>query len=134
MSASDLFDRLRALDLPLGDYAVFGSGPLAIRSIIDDPTDLDVLCRDRAWELVASRGTPTQLEDGTEIVVLHGGLLTFGRSWAIGDVDVDSLIDTAEVIDGLPFVRIEHVVAYKRERLTPRDREHLELIGTAGLL
>ena len=41
---------------------------------------------------------------------------------------MDHLIDTAEVIDGLPFVRLEHVVAYKRIADRPKDREHLRLL------
>ena len=39
---------------------------------------------------------------------------------------MDELIDTAETIEGLPFVRLEHVVAYKRIRASAKDQVHLE--------
>ena len=51
--------------------------------------------------------------------------LSIHTEWAIGDFDVDELIDTAEVIDGIPFVRLEHVVAYKRIASRDKDVEHL---------
>ena len=115
MTASDrdLFDLLRSLELPLGDYAVFGSGPLIIRGIVEATNDLDVISRGRAWEQALSRGNLVSLPDGDEIVSCFEGAVTVGRSWAYGDFDIDELINTADVIDGIPFVRLEHVVRYK---------------------
>ena len=40
--ARDLFGLLRSLDMSEGDYAVFGSGPLIVRGIIEPANDLDV--------------------------------------------------------------------------------------------
>ena len=86
--------------------------------------DLDVLCRGQAWERAQTLG-PIGEQHGVPVVSLGAGPVTLGRRWAVGEVDEDSLIDTAEVIDGLPFVRLEHVVAYKRIIDRPKDREHL---------
>jgi len=128
-ASSDLFGRLRSLELPVDDYAVFGSGPLIVRGIIDAGNDLDMLCRGAAWERAQELGSLVYLpEHDVSVVSLFGGALTFGTRWAIGDFDVDHLIDTAETIDGLPFVRIEHVVAYKEIAARPKDNEHLRLL------
>ena len=54
------------------------------------------------------------------------GRVTFGTSWGIGEFDVDELINTSELIDGLPFVRLEHVIEYKQVRSSPKDLVHLE--------
>ena len=43
------------------------------------------------------------------------------RSFEIGQ-----LIDEAELIDGIPFVRLEHVVAYKRVRGSDKDQRHID--------
>jgi hypothetical protein len=123
-SAAHLFGLLRSLELPSGDYAVFGSGPLLVRGIIERAGDLDVLCRGAAWE-AAQRLGPAGEQHGVPVVSLCNGLVTLGRKWAVGEVDESHLIDTAEIIDGLPFVGIEHVVAYKRIADRPKDREHL---------
>lgn len=127
----ELLDRLRDLRLPDGHYAVFGSGPLLVRGVIDDVDDLDVLVRGPAWTAALAQGPVIHLEEfGVEIVDAGGGL-TFGRQWGIGLFDVDDLIDTAELIDGVRFVRLQHVVAYKQIADRPKDRDHLAALGAA---
>lgn len=134
MSAA-LFDQLRRLNLGTGDYAVFGSGPLLIRNIIPSCNDLDIVCRGDAWEAVRQIGATKYLPvyDVT-VASLCDGALTFGTKWGIGDVDVGVLIDTAELIDSLPFVRLEHVVRYKTTRSSARDLSHLAAMKAAGYL
>lgn len=129
MPSMELFDLFRALDLPAGDYAVFGSGPLIIRGIIEPANDLDVLSRGEAWAWASEVGELVELpEHGVTVASLFDGAITIGTVWAIGDVDVDELIDSAELIDGIPFVRLEHVAAYKRIAGRPKDLEHLALL------
>jgi len=128
--ARDLFGLLRSLDMPEGDYAVFGSGPLIVRGIIEPANDLDVVSRGAAWSTAVERGQLVDLsEHGVTIASVFDGAITVGTEWAIGRFDIDSLIDTAEVIDGLPFVRLEHVVAYKRLAGRLKDLEHLRLLA-----
>jgi DNA-binding transcriptional ArsR family regulator len=129
--SSLLFQLLGGLKLPLGDYAVFGSGPLVVRGIISAANDLDVLCRGAAWERAMQLGNLVYLaEHDVSVVTLHDDGITLGNRWAIGDFDVDHLIDTAEVIDNLPFVKIEHVIAYKKLAGRPKDLDHLRLIDS----
>ena len=60
------------------------------------------------------------------------GALTFGTRWGIGDFDVGELIATAEIIEDLPFVQLEHVVAYKKIRASERDLVHLKALAAAA--
>ena len=124
-----LFDEIRKLSLPPADYAIFGSGPLLVRQIIPTANDLDVVCRGDAWTVVSAAGSREYLSDyGVSIVSMCEGRLTFGRKWGIGEFDTDLLIDGAEQIDGLPFVRLKHVAAYKNISGRPKDIEHLEAL------
>jgi hypothetical protein len=132
VSGDRLFSLLRSLQLPAGEYAVFGSGPLIIRGIVEATNDLDVITRGAAWERLCELGEPASFEDGNPRIDLFDGRLTFGTTWKYGAFDLDALIDTAEIIDGLPFVRLEHVVVYKRVADRPKDREHLQLLHEAG--
>lgn len=127
-----MLDRLRELGLPDGHYAVFGSGPLLVRGVIEQASDLDVLVRGPAWEAALAHGRRLRLDELGVDVVDAGGGVTLGREWGIGEFDVDDLIDTAELIDGLPFVRLEHVVAYKRIANRSKDRAHLTALAAAG--
>ena len=126
---------MRDLDLPKGHFAVFGSGPLIARGIISASNDLDVLCRGPAWTQVKTIKKVEYLKEyDLEIVTLADGQLTFGTRWGIGSFDTDVLIDTAELLDDLPFVQLEHVVAYKRLSDRPKDREHLRAMRKQGYL
>lgn len=120
---------LRSLQLPAGDFAVFGSGPLLIRGIVADAADLDVIARGAAWSHAATTGELVHLaEHGVTVASFYDGAVTVGTEWAIGDFSVDELIETAEFIEDLPFVRLEHVIAYKQLAGRPKDRTHLEKI------
>jgi hypothetical protein len=122
-----LIAELLALDLPFGDWALFGSGPLLVRGWIEDVSDLDVVSRGAAWQRARELGRRSYLPDGNEITTI-GDAVTVGTTWAYGEVDVDRLIDTAEMIDDVPCVTIDHVVAYKRIADRPKDRIHLAVI------
>ena len=124
-----LFDSLRSLGLPDDDYAVFGSGPLIVRGIIDATSDLDVVSRGGAWKKACELGEMVTLEEhDVNVVSFLDGAITTGTSWAYGNVDVDELIDTADIIDGLPFAGLVHVVKYKRIAGRSKDLEHLRLL------
>ena len=116
----------------MGDFAIFGSGPLLIRGIIPAANDLDILCRGAAWEQAKSIGTMRYLEEyDVTITTLCDGKISFGTKWGIGDFDIDSLIDSAELIDALPFVRLEHVVAYKTMRASAKDLRHIAALANS---
>lgn len=122
-----LFRQLKSLNLPANEFAVFGSGPLIIRNIIAAANDLDIICRGSAWETVQQLGTMEYLDEyDISVVIMCDGRISFGTSWGIGDVDIDELIDSAEIINGLPFVRLEHVVRYKKARASDKDVLHLK--------
>ena len=128
MNAS-IFDRLKELDLPAGDYAVFGSAPLLIRGIIDEVDDLDIISRGAAWDYAQTLAPVTVLEPyGIDIVDIDDGLITIGTTWGIGEFDLDELIDTADVIDDMQFVRLEHVEMYKQVGGRQKDLDHLEAL------
>ena len=115
--------------MPIDGYAIFGSGPLLIRNLIPLANDLDVICKPQVWDIVSKIGTVDYLpEYDVSVVSMLQGELTFGTTWGIGDFDIDELIDTAEIIEGLPFVQLQHVVEYKKIRSSEKDRIHLQAL------
>lgn len=126
-----LFNELKGLKLPAGDYAIFGSGPLIVRGIIPASNDLDILCRRQAWETVQELGEPEYLSDyDVTVVTMCDGRLSFGTEWGIGNFDINALIDSAELIEDLPFVRLEYVAGYKEIRRSSKDLDHLDALET----
>jgi hypothetical protein len=136
MSLADVspFREFLALGLPVGDYAIAGSGPLFAHGILTTIGDLDVVARGQAWHRATRLG---RVEDAPEAGV-HRVLLLEGRvevldGWYPQVWDVNELIDTAEVVDGLRFVPM-HVVEWTKSRSRrPKDREHLRLLAAAPL-
>lgn len=122
-----LLSELVDLDLPGDDYALFGSGPLLVRCWIDEVGDLDVFARGLAWEKAARRGNVEVMSDGVEVVRVGDGV-TFLPSWPFGPASIDTMIDTAEVIEGIPCVKLEYLVAYMELFDRPKDRERLAVI------
>ena len=85
-----LFDQLRQLGLPPKDYAIFGSGPLAVRHIIPSCDDLDILCRREVWDIVSQRGRMEFLPAyDVTVASFFEGAITFGMKWGIGNFDAD---------------------------------------------
>ncbi len=125
-SAEELFGRLRAIGLPEGDYAVFGSGPLAARGLIGELGDLDVVARGAAWARAVELGPAREAPGGDPVVRLGGGQIEVFGGWL--GWDVDALIGRAEVIGGLPFARLEDVLAFKLSYGRPKDLAHARVI------
>jgi hypothetical protein len=127
------FAAVRELGLPKADFAIFGSGPLIVRGLIEGSNDLDVLCRGDAWKTVETLGRVSYLEEyDVTVASICDGRVTFGTEWGIGNPDVNALIDAAELIEGLPFVRLCHVVRYKLQRASAKDMQHIELLKKNG--
>jgi hypothetical protein len=124
-----LFEALRKLDFPVGQYAIFGSAPMWIRGIRESD-DLDIIVRGQAWEWARTHGRRTDKKgvDGRDIMTFAGGKIEVHDDWQPGEWDTDALIETAEMIDGIPFVRLESVVEWKKIMGREKDKNDLSLI------
>ena len=99
-----------------------------VRGWIDDVGDLDVIARGPAWDIALEIGTLAHLAEHDVDVVVIDDDITIGNRWAYGDASVDDLIETAELIDDVPCVLLEHVIAYKRILRRSKDFRHLAII------
>ena len=118
----------RSACLP-GYYAVFGSGPLLAHGLIEFVNDVDVPACGTAWEAAPGAASSGEMEDA--VVRLGGGEVEIFGGWL--GMDADEIIDGAETVWGLPFARLEDVLAFKRLLGRPKDREHARLVkGCVG--
>ncbi|NUO56781.1 MAG: hypothetical protein HOV71_30975 [Hamadaea sp.] len=124
------FRELATLNLPADDYAVAGSGPLFARGWIDDPGDIDVIARGEAWQTVCRIGSLNRAPiSGSAQVSLFHGHLEFFDEWFPPRWRAAALIDEADVIDGIRFIRLEVVEATKRMLRRPRDLAQLAVLA-----
>ncbi len=126
MSNKDLFQKVKELALPMGKYALFGSAPLGIRGL-KDCHDIDIIVmedlwneyKEKNWEI---RTTP----NGSQY--LWNDEVELWKDWQPGQWDIKRLIGEAEIIDELPFVRLERVLEWKRLNGREKDLKDIELI------
>lgn len=110
-----LLRRLAALDLDTAHYAVHGSGPMLAHGLKTTIGDLDVIARGPAWERAVALGEPGYSAlRGDPCVRFWQGRIEVFRTWVTDYCTVDELIDGADVIEGIRFVQLPHVLAYKR--------------------
>jgi len=129
LTGKKLLDLLRSLNLPSEDFAVFGSGPMYPRGIKDLGHDLDIVARGKAWDSACHISEPKVTQSGMGLVIeIEGGAIEIFKQWWPGNWDLDELIDTADVFDGIKYVSLENVIKWKKEMGRDKDLEHIKMI------
>lgn len=127
-STKHLIEIVRKLELPAGDWAVFGSCPMAIRGLKDHCHDLDIIARGAAWEKALTLGDVVQAPMRDHVVRLHDNSIEIFDGWKPGDWDIDALIDSAELIDGIPYVQLDEVLKWKKRMLRNSDVRDIKVL------
>jgi len=126
MNNNDLFQRVKELKLPIGKYALFGSAPSGTRGL-KDCRDIDIIVTEDLWDEYKSKGWETRvMPRGSQY--LWNDEIELWKDWYPGKWDIKKLIDEAEMIDELPFVKLEHVVKWKRQSGREKDLKDIETI------
>lgn len=120
-------EEVRKMDLPLGKYAVLGSGPLAIRRV-RDTKDIDLIVtpdiyayykKQKDWKIRFAYGNFFLRKGNLEIWKKIG----FWKS----RVSIRDFINRAELIDGLPFVNLHDFIYWKKKGFRDKDKEDAKL-------
>ncbi len=118
-------DELKSLHLPPNDFAVFGSGPLAIRGWRDSQ-DIDIIVRRSLWNKLSEK-YKDKIKAEKEIQI---GNISIFRDWLPWFADNDALIDTADEFAGIRFVKLKNVVKWKQAMGREKDIKDIELINS----
>ncbi|MFF4100031.1 hypothetical protein [Streptomyces sp. NPDC001903] len=126
--ADGLFAALGALQLPRGEYVVCGSAALYVRGLRARMGDLDVLARGEAWQRALSLASPEPTISGYGLRVVHpDASIEIMNSWTQG-WSTDRLIDEADLIDGVPFMRLGDILRWKIAAARPKDHADITAI------
>jgi len=123
------FQRLLSLNLPREDFAVAGSGPLFALGLIEELSDVDVIARRRAWSIALKRGCPAPAPCSTvQRIELFDKKVEILDGWFPEIWNVDDLIDSADLIDGVRFASLNVVRQTKEIMRRPKDLVHVRII------
>lgn len=127
------FEAIKKLNLPLGHYAITGSGALGIRNL-REIGDIDIIVSSELWDALTSKYGVID-ENGVRRVVFPGSSIeAFGENSFYSEKDdknaptISDRIAQAEIIEGLPFESLEHVLYYKRKMGRSKDLNDILLI------
>jgi hypothetical protein len=126
----NIIEEVKRLNLPKGRYAVVGSGPLAVRNI-RPAHDIDLIVTQDIYDKLKTSGWKEENFPNTERPwVLFHGLFDVSTSWSVNDYKPipELLINNADVIDGIPFARLETVLRWKKSCGREKDLKDVELI------
>ena len=127
----NLFEEVKRLDLPPGEYVVIGSGILGALGI-RDIADVDLLVSPRVFEQLRERGWVYQeidIEGRTRQKLTHGVAEAFKDFW-YGNINPDpaNMIKDAQIIEGIPFLSLEKLMEIKQVLNRPKDCADIALI------
>lgn len=123
--------KIKKMKLPKGEYAIFGSGPLAIKGIRDS-RDVDIIVSDdlfKSYETKPGWKVKKFERGGRDIEMLEKDSIEFYRNWGPGNWDIKQLIRESEIIDDLPFVKLEEVIRWKKISGREKDLNDIKLIN-----
>ena len=122
MNINFLIDELKKLHLPPGKYAVFGSAVMAVRGIREAP-NIDVIVTNDLWKRLLEKFSPDK--EG----FIRVGHVKISNWWFVPTrKDIPIMIKEAEIIQGVPFVKLEEVLEYKSKLNRWKDQRDVALI------
>lgn len=124
----EILERVKSLQLPMGTYAVFGSGLLGVYSM--RPTkDIDLVVIEELYNKLKNEGWDER-ESANGVVCLTLDEFEIFKNWEFDNYhpDVAQLIADADIIDNVPFVRLEEVLKWKKAYGREKDLIDIQLI------
>lgn len=125
----ELTTALKNYNFHSNQFAIIGSGPLAIRNI-REASDLDVLVSDSLWQELEAK-YPHKKESGVTKIQLEPDIEVVGEGSAYWNLEIASfqqMIDTADVIDGIRYLNLDILKKFKQKIGRDKDIKDIELI------
>lgn len=129
MSNEGLFQKVKDLNFPQEQYALFGSMPMGVRGIRESH-DADIIVTESLFNKLKGGGEwKIRLTlRNTEGLINEDGDVEILKDWGPGGWNVGELIKGAEIIGGLPFVRLGEVLKWKKLIESEKSQKDVELI------
>lgn len=119
-----LLDEFKDLNLPDGQYTIYGSGPLAVRGI-REAKDLDVIVLDELYQKLKEKYPADSKKERIKI----GEIEIYPYwVWEPQITQLDNIIKRAEMIEGFRFVCLDDLIDCKKKMGRPKDFDDIKLI------
>lgn len=127
----DILSRIKKLNLPIGKYLVYGSGVMEVHGI-RKARDVDILVNEYLYkELKELRWKRKWFFKRVFLckVLVKGDVEAYTNlKWKKYQEKTDDLIKRAEIIEGVPFMKLKDYLVYKKHLPREKDKEDVKLI------
>jgi len=126
----DIFSRVKKFNLPVGQYAVFGSSLLDVWGL-RKAQDLDIIVLPELYKQLKKEGWLEKQAHGFPMLVNgDANVTTVQVKPTDGEYSPDriKLIKDAVILRGIPFVRVEEVIACKTAYNREKDLKDIKLL------
>jgi len=117
----NLEDFVKKEKISYNDFAVFGSGPLAVRNL-REARDIDIIVRPCIFEKLKQKYKP----DNRGYICINN--IEIAQDWQPWFSDVNVLIDSADIINGIRYVKLQYVLEWKKAFNREKDKKDIALI------
>lgn len=128
----NIFEDIKKLKFPQGQYIIVGSGPLVARGI-RETNDIDIVvspelfekCKKDWWEQL-----PRTYPDKIGQIYLRHGYIELFLDVNCGDFNptLAELLQRADIIQGISFVSLEDVIKFKKAYNKPKHIQDIKMI------
>jgi hypothetical protein len=129
----NIFEEVKKLNLPIGEYVIVGSGPMAAREIRDFK-DIDILVSEKLYDELVKKGWEVVEVEGVggKFKVLKKDIFEVNTTLWHGDYkpDTQDLIKRAEIICDVPFLPLQELIKFKTALGREKDLKDIELINS----
>jgi len=110
-------------------FVIFGSMPMFAHGLHSRICDLDVVARGEVLSQVSIKGQPAMGGcTGDTVWTFLEGHIQFSERWITAEWDTNSLIENAEIVDGLRLAPLEEVLRYKEELRRQKDEVDIKAL------
>ncbi|GMR19022.1 MAG: hypothetical protein BMS9Abin34_146 [Patescibacteria group bacterium] len=120
----DLLRKLKGLDLPKGEFAIFGGSVMEVHGL-RKAHDLDIIVTRSLWRKLVERFPVGKFSDGSPGIFLENIEIMRGPGFGF---DPEELVRSAEIINEIRFVRLEDLKEWKRRMGRKKDLKDIKLI------
>ena len=123
---------VKELELPIGEYAVFGSGLLEVLGIRKG-NDIDLIVTKELFENMGEKWEKYIYENNGDEAMKYKGegfdvAFYYCHRCKMDEAEVKNFIKRATIIDGVAFVNLEDTMTWKRRWGREKDLKDTELI------
>lgn len=120
-----LLEELKTLQLPLGEFALCGSAPMAARGL-RDVQDLDIIVSENLYQTLKQKYSDAKYQSTLGPLKIND--LEISCTWLNNLDEAKKIIAETEIINDWPFAPLKYVIAYKQMLNRQKDLDDLKLI------